>query len=127
MDKVPTKIPSKYADFTKIFSPKLAVNLLKYMGINDHIIKLINDCQPLYDFIYNIGLVKLEILKTYIENNLDNGFIRLFKFLVQIAIFFDKKPNGSLQLYIYYQGFNNLTMKNQYPLSLVRELIDQLG
>ncbi len=34
---------SKYNDFADIFLPKLATTLLKYMGINNHVIKLIND------------------------------------------------------------------------------------
>ncbi len=43
MDKVLTKVPSKYANFTDIFLPKLAAKLPKYMGINDQAIKLIDD------------------------------------------------------------------------------------
>ena len=42
-DKAFTKIFSKYADFLDVFSPKLAVELLKNTKINDHVIKLIDD------------------------------------------------------------------------------------
>ncbi len=82
------------------------------MRINSHAIKLVDDRQLPYSSIYSLGLVKLETLKTYIKNNLPNGFIRLFKSLIGILIFFNKKPDGSLGLCMDYQDLNNLTIKN---------------
>ncbi len=70
--------------------------------------------------------MELEILKTYIENNLVNGFIKPSKFLARALIFFDKKPNESLKLYVDYRGLNNLIIKNWYPLLLVRKSLDWL-
>ncbi len=101
-DKTPIKVLSRYADFANIFSSKLVVELLEYMGINNHTIELINDWQSLYDLIYSLGPVELKTLKMYIENNLANGFIKSFKFSARAPIFFDKKPDGSLQLCIDY-------------------------
>ncbi len=43
VDKVPTKVLSKYADFVNVFSSKLAAALLKHTGINDYAIKLVDD------------------------------------------------------------------------------------
>ncbi len=63
----------------------------------------------------------------YIKNNLANGFIRPSKSPTETLILFDKKPDGSLQLCVDYQGLNNLTIKNWYPLLLVGELLDRLG
>ena len=48
--------------------------------------------------------MELEILKTYIENNLANGFIRPSKSPAGASILFDKKPDGSLRLCVDYQG-----------------------
>lgn len=59
------------------------------------------------------------MLKTYIENNLKNSFIRLSKSPARATILFIKKINDSLWLYINYQRFNNLTIKNHYLLSLI--------
>ncbi len=68
--------------------------------------------------------MELMILKIYIENNLANVFIRLSKFSTRASIFYDRKLDRSLQLCIDYQGLNNLTIKNRYPLPLVRKLLD---
>ncbi len=112
MDEAPTKVPREYIDFADIFSPKLAVELPEHTEINDYAIELVDDWQPLYSPIYSLRLIELETLKAYIENNLANSFIKSSKFPTRVPIFFDKKPDGSLGLYVDYRGFNNLTMKN---------------
>ena len=126
-DKAFIKIPSKYANFADVFSPKLAIKLLKHTKINNHTIELVDDWKPLYSSIYSLGPVELETLKTYIENNLANDFIRPFKFFAKPLIFFNKKSDKSLWLYIDYQGLNNLIIKNWYLLSLDGESLNQLG
>ncbi len=126
-DKAPTKVLSKYADFADVFSPKLAAELPEHTGINDHAIELVDDRQPPYGPTYSLGPVELETLKAYIKNNLASGFIRLSKSPTRASILFDKKPDGSLSLCVDYQGLNNLTIKNWYPLLLVGELLNWLG
>ena len=68
--------------------------------------------------------MKLEILKTYIKNNLANNFIKPSKSLARILIFFNQKLDENLRLYIDYLGLNNLTIKNWYLLSLVGKSFD---
>ena len=119
-----TKVSNKYADFADVFSPKLAAKLLKHMRINNYAIKLVHDFQPPYSLIYSLKSVELETLKIYIKNKLANSFIRLFKSFVKALIFFDKKSNRSLRLYVNYQGLNNPRIKNRYFLSLVGKLLD---
>ena len=125
--KAPTKVPNKYLDFADVFSPDLASELPEHTGINDHAIELINSQQPPYGPIYSLGPVELEILKTYIETNLANGFIRLFKSPAGAPILFERKSDSFLQLCVNYQGLNNLMIKNWYLLPLIGELLGSLG
>ena len=118
-DKAFSEVPSKYADFADIFSLKLAAELPKHTRINDYAIELVDDRQPPYGPIYSLGPIELEILKVYIKNNLVSSFIKPSKSPARAPIFFDKKPDSSLSLCVDYQGFNNLTIKNQYLISLV--------
>ena len=90
----------------------MTTKLFEYMKINDYAIELVDDCQILYYSIYSLGLAELETLKAYIENNLTNDFIKLFKSSIKALILFNKKPNGSFRLYLNYQGLNNLIIKN---------------
>ncbi len=126
-EEAPTEVPNEYADFVDVFSPKLAAELPEHTGINNHTIELVDDRQPPYGPIYSLGPMELETLKAYIENNLASGFIRPSKSPAGVSILFDKKLDGSLRLCMDYRGLNNLTIKNQYPLPLVRESLDWLG
>ncbi len=98
VDKAPTKMPSKYTDVTDVFSPKLAAELPKHIGINDYAVKLVNDWQPSYNSIYSLEPIELEIIKAYINNDLANDFIRPSKSPTRVPIVFDKKQDGSLRL-----------------------------
>ena len=101
--------------------------LPEHTEINTHAIELEEGKQPPYRPIYSLGPVELETLKTYIETNLANGFIRFSKSLAGAPILFDQKPDGSLRLCVDYRGLNNLTIKNRYPLPLIGESLDWLG
>ncbi len=126
-DEAHTEVPSEFADFADVFSPKLAAERPEHTGINDHAIELVDNWQPPYGSIYSLGPVELEILKAYNKNNLASGFIRPSKSLAGVPILFDKKPDRSLRLCVDYRGLNNLTIKNRYPLPLVGESLDRLG
>ena len=120
-------IPSEYADYTDVFSSDSVVELPKHISINYHSIDLIDNKQSPYGPIYSLRPVELEMLKTYIETNLANGFIRPSKSPAGAPILFIRKKNGSFQLCVNYQGLNNLTIKNWYPLLLIGEFLDRLG
>ena len=83
--------------------------------------------QPLYSVIDSLGPMELETFKVHIEKNLANNFIKPSKSCARASIFFDKKPDNSLRLYIDYQGLNNLTITNWYPLHLVGKSLNWLG
>lgn len=61
VDKAFIKVSSKYTDFVNVFSSKLIIKLPKYTSINHYAIKSVDDEQPLYGFIYCLGLLKFEI------------------------------------------------------------------
>ena len=121
------KIPDKYSDFTDVFLEEKALVLPKRTKQNEHAIDLEDGKQLFYGPIYNSGPVELETLKTYIEIYLKTGFIQLSKSLAGASILLDKKLDGNFRLYVDYKDLNNLTIKNRYLLSLIRESLDWLG
>ena len=74
-DKALIEVLVEYSDYSNVFLAKNAVELPENIRINEHAIKLKKDKQPSFGLIYNLELVELEILKTYIETNLANNFI----------------------------------------------------
>lgn len=95
--------------------------------INKHAMKLVGGKQPLYRSIYSLGLVELEMLKTYIKFHRKIGFIWSSKPPAYALIFFDEKFDKSLWLCIDNQGLNNLIIKNWYFLLLIGKSLNQLS
>nr|GEU47034.1 ATP-dependent DNA helicase PIF1-like [Tanacetum cinerariifolium] len=56
----------------------------------------------------------------------DKGFIRPSSSPWGAPVLFVKKKDGSFQMCIDYSELNKLTVKNQYPLSRINDLFDQL-
>ena len=74
-NKASIKVLAEYFDYSNVFLAENIAKLPEYTWINEHIIKLEKEKQPLFGPIYSLGLVELEMWKTYIKINLTNGFI----------------------------------------------------
>ena len=70
---------------------------------------------------------ELLVLKKYLKENLAKGFIRVGSSPAATPILFVRKPGGGLRLYVDYRGLNDITIKNRYPLPLIRETLDRLS
>ena len=101
-DEAFTKVLAEYSNYSNVFSMKNAVELPKNTRINEHVIKQKENKQPRFGPIYSLRSVKLENLKTYIKTNLANSFIQLSKSSAEALIFFDKKLDRNLRLYMDY-------------------------
>lgn len=61
--------------FCRRFLKNKALVLPEQTDLNEHAIELENNKQSRYRPIYNLGLVELKTLKTYIKTYLKTGFI----------------------------------------------------
>ena len=124
--KALTKVPAKYSDFSDVFSAEETLILPEQTELNEHAIKVVDGKQPSYGLIYSLGPVQLETLKTYIKTHLKTRFIWHSKSPAGTPILFDQKPDSIFCLCVDYWGLNNLTIKNQYLLPLIGELLNRL-
>ncbi|GKE18181.1 putative reverse transcriptase domain-containing protein [Tanacetum coccineum] len=69
---------------------------------------------------------KLQELSTQLQELSDKGFIRPSSSPWGAPVLFVKKKDGSFWMCIDYRELNKLTVKNQYPLSRIDALFDQL-
>ena len=69
---------------------------------------------------------ELKELNTQLKYLLDKDFIRPHISPWNAAVLFLKKKDGSLRICIYFRQFNEVTIKNKYPLPLFDDLFDQL-
>jgi len=61
------------------------------------------------------------------EDQLRKGYIRPSKSPQTSLVFFVGKKDGSKRMVIDYHNLNDQTIKNNYSLSLITELIDNMG
>src|SRR5580692_4995423 len=57
---------------------------------------------------------------------LDKGFIRESSSPAAVPLLLAAKPGGGVRICHDYRGLNNVTIKNRYPLPLIRETLDAL-
>src|SRR6202045_3536294 len=81
---------------------------------------------PPHGKLYNMSEVELKMLKDYLDNMLDKGFIQLSKSPVGAPVLFAKKKDRGLRLCVDYRGLNKITQKNRYPIPQIETLVDQL-
>src|SRR6266702_2486966 len=93
----------------------------------DHAIELLPDAPKAFDCkIYPMARGEEESLREFIDEQLQKGYIRPSKSPYASPFFFIKKKDGKLRPVQDYRKLNSLTVKNQYPLPLIPELIDLL-
>ena len=89
-------------------------------------IDLIPGTEPISIPPYRMAPTELRELKTQLEELLSKGFIRPSISPWGAPVLFVKKKDGSLRLCIDYRQLNRVTIHNQYPLTRIDELFDQL-
>ena len=120
------QIPPEYQDLAEVFSETRANTLPPHRGQLDHPITLEEGAKPTYGPIYNLSETELSVLKSYIEEHIEKGFIRPSTSPFGAPVLFVKKADGSLRLCVDYRALNRMTIKNRYPLPLIAELLDRI-
>ena len=75
-------------------------------------------------FIYSLLVSEQEVLKEFIEENLNMDFIWLISFLHSVLVLFVKKKDVSLHLCVNFHSLNHISEKDCYPLLLIYNLLD---
>jgi len=65
--------------------------------------------------------------KNFVEDQLRKGYIRPSKSPQMSPVFFVGKKNRSKQMVMDYYNLNDQIVKNNYPLPLITELINNMG
>src|SRR5437899_2460271 len=90
-----SSIPPEYCDFADVFSKTKASKLPPHCE-HDLKIELEDGTSPPLGTIYSLSLVKLEALRTFINENLGTGFICPTASTHAAPVLFIKKKDGSL-------------------------------
>jgi hypothetical protein len=119
------KLPSWLHDKVGAFSPKAAKELPPRRSW-DHKIDLLPGNEPPYQKTRPMSPTELQVVRKWLDDNLDKGFIRESRARCAAPLMLAAKPGGGVRICQDYRGLNSVTIKNRYPLPLIRETLDSL-
>ena len=93
----------------------------------DHAIDLKEMFKSQKGKIYLLSKNEREEVQKFMEDQLRKRYIRLSKSPQTSPMFFMDKKDGNKRIVMDYCNLNNQTIKNNYPLPLITELIDNIG
>ena len=125
-EKTPEElVPKEYHKFLKVFSKKES----KHMPLRkpwDHAIDLKDTFKPKKGHIIPLSPAEQEEITAFLDDQLKKGYIHPSKSPQTSPVFFVPKKDGKKQMVQDYQYLNKHTVKNNYPLPLIVQLMDKL-
>jgi hypothetical protein len=120
------RIPAAYKEYEPLFQEGPRSEALPKHQPWDHEIPIEEGKSPTFGPIYQLSEKELGVLKGYIDENLEKGFIRPSTSSAASPILFVPKKDGSLRLCVDYRQLNSITIKDRYALPLIHELHDRI-
>jgi transposase InsO family protein len=123
------RLPVLYQEYRDVASKAESDKLPPHRPY-DHQIELEKDASIAdlkFHPLYRMSAEELEVVKKYLVDNLDKGFIEPSQAPFAAPVLFVKKPDGSLRFCIDYRKLNHITKKDRYPLPLIDETLARIG
>jgi len=76
--------------------------------------------------IYSLSRNEREEVQKFVEDQLRKGYIRLLKSPQMLLVFFVSKKDRGKRMVMDYHNLNDQTVKNNYLLPLIMDLIDNI-
>jgi len=121
-----TILSFKYSKFLNIFFKK-NVDILSLHWAHDHVIHLKEDAQFSVFALYDMSRDEILELRRYLNENLSKDFIQVSRSQMIVSVLFVKKFEEELCFCMNYWNLNVITVKNQYSLSLISEMLNHLS
>jgi len=93
----------------------------------DHVIDLKKTFKPQKERFYPLFKNEREEVQNFVKDQLRKGYIRPLKLPQMSLVFFIGKKDKGKRIVMDYRNLNNQTVKNNYLLPLITELIDNMG
>lgn len=119
------KLPDWLRDLSDAFLPQLADRLPPRRPW-DHKIELMPGKEPPYQKTRPMSPEELKVVRKWLDDNLAKGFIQESRARCAAPLLLAAKPGGGVRICQDYRGLNSVTIKNRYPLPLIRETLDAI-
>ena len=124
--KIEEMVPKRFLKWRKVFG-KVELERIPTRKIWDHAIDLKETFKPQKGRIYPLSKNKREEVQNFVNDQLRKGYIRPSKSPQMLPVFFVGKKDGSKRMVMDYCNLNDQIVKNNYPLPLIMDLIDNMG
>jgi hypothetical protein len=122
-EEILRKLPGWLHDLKEGFLPSIA-NALPPQRPWDHRIEITPGMEPPYIKSRPMSPAELRVVRKWLDDNLSKGFIRESRSRCAAPLLLAAKPGGGVRICQDYRGLNNVTVKNRYPLPLIRETLN---
>jgi len=119
-------VPRRFHKYLKVFEKKDSERM-PTRKTWDHAIDLREGFVPKKGKIYLLSRVEREEVQEFVKDQLRKGYIRPSKSPQTSLVFFVPKKDGKKRMVQDYRYLNSWTIKNNYPLPLISDLIDSIG
>jgi len=119
-------VPRRLLKWRKVFG-KVESERMPTRKVWDHAIDLKKTFKLQKGRIYPLSKNEREEVQNFVEDQLRKGYIRPSKFSQTSPVFFVGKKDRSKQIVMDYCNLNDQTVKNNYLLPLITDLIDNMG
>jgi len=120
-------VPKQYHELLPLISKALADMVPPHPPGIDYEVLLRDGEIPTWGPLYWMSSAKFVALKDQLENTISKVFIRQSSSACTESDLFEKKPDGGIRFCIDYRDINSMTIKNKYPLRLIKKTLNLLG
>ena len=124
-EKVRKMVLQKFHKWLKVFK-KVELERIPVRKPQDYAINLRKDFVPRKERIYLISREEKEEIREFVEEQLKKEYIRPSKSPQTLPVFFVGKKDKKRRMVQVYQYLNKETVKNNYPLPLILDLINAM-
>jgi len=119
-------VPKEFHQWIKIFSKKQSERM-PMKKIWDHAIETKEGFVPRKGKVYPLSREERKEVREFVQEQLRKGYIRPSKSPQTALVFFVGKKYGKKQMVQDYQYLNEWTIKNNYPLPLISDVLENIG
>ena len=124
--KIEEMVPERFHRWLKVFG-KVELERMPVIKVWDHVIDFNSDFKASKTRVYPLSRNKKEEVQKSIDKHLKKRYIRPSKSPQTSPVFFMGKKDGEKCIVMDYRRLNKQTVKNNYPLSLITDLVDSTG
>ena len=119
-------VPEKFHRWIKVFSKK-QLERMPTQKIWDHAINMKEGFVPRKGKVYLLSREEREEVHEFIQEQLRKEYIKLLKSPQTAFVFFIGKKDGKKRMVQDYRYLNEWTIKNNYPLPLISDVVENIG